>query len=91
MAAIAATTSGRRSYGWVRRPVRSALVCCSAVRSRAPPPVYYEPQPAYDAAEAYCIQRFKSYDPASGTISATTAYGIRVRNNVTVARRHSTR
>lgn len=29
----------------------------------------YEPAPAYgpDDAEAYCMQRFRSYDPASGT------------------------
>lgn len=38
-----------------------------------PPPVYYEPAPIYRApvvggdAVAYCMQRFKSYDPASGT------------------------
>ncbi|MGA7488380.1 MAG: BA14K family protein [Xanthobacteraceae bacterium] len=38
----------------------------------APPPVYYAPPaPAYGPpvadAEAYCMQRFKSYDPATGT------------------------
>jgi hypothetical protein len=33
------------------------------------PPAYaYEPGPGYpDDAEAYCEQRFRSYDPASGT------------------------
>ncbi len=37
-----------------------------------PPPVYYgPPAPAYGPpvadAEAYCMQRFRSYDPATGT------------------------
>jgi hypothetical protein len=34
----------------------------------APPPVYAAPGPGYgDDATAYCMQRFRSYDPRSGT------------------------
>lgn len=32
-----------------------------------PPPVYVAPYPGGDGAVAYCMERFKSYDPASGT------------------------
>ena len=31
------------------------------------PVASYEPQPVVDSAVAYCMRRFRSYDPASGT------------------------
>lgn len=35
----------------------------------APPPTYYAPAPAYGGGDAvaYCMQRYRSYDPRSGT------------------------
>ena len=52
----------------------------------APPPAYYYPPPYYygppagyyggppDDAVAYCMQRFKSYDPGSGTYLGYDGY-----------------
>jgi hypothetical protein len=59
---------GRRGgYGWGPAAGAFGAGVLLGGALAAPPPVYYEPQPAYDADEAYCVQRFKSYDPASGT------------------------
>ncbi len=58
---------GRRSYGWGPAAGAFGAGVLLGGALAAPPPVYYQPQPAYDETEAYCIQRFKSYDPASGT------------------------
>ncbi|MBN9051709.1 MAG: BA14K family protein [Rhizobiales bacterium] len=38
----------------------------------APPPAYYGPPPGDDV--AYCMNRFKSYDPASGTYLGYDGY-----------------
>ncbi len=41
----------------------------------APPPGYYAPAPVYGGdAVAYCMQRFRSYDPASGTYLGYDGY-----------------
>jgi hypothetical protein len=39
-------------------------------------PVYYEAEPGYVGGDAtgYCMQRFKSYDPASGTYLGYDGY-----------------
>jgi hypothetical protein len=42
-----------------------ALIGGAIASQAAPAPVYGSPVP--DDATAYCLQRFKSYDPASGT------------------------
>ena len=40
-----------------------------------PGPVYYEAAPSYGGdATGYCMQRFKSYDPASGTYLGYDGY-----------------
>jgi hypothetical protein len=38
------------------------------------PPVYYVPPPLYDPAVAYCMRRFRSYDPYSGTYLGYDGY-----------------
>ena len=42
----------------------------------APGPVYYDAGPSYYGGDAtgYCMQRFKSYDPASGTYLGYDGY-----------------
>jgi hypothetical protein len=40
----------------------------------APPPVVYAPAPVYGDPVAYCMRRFKSYDPASGTYLGYDGY-----------------
>lgn len=42
----------------------------------APGPVYYDAGPGYYGGDAtgYCMQRFKSYDPASGTYLGYDGY-----------------
>ncbi|MCZ7642652.1 MAG: BA14K family protein [Pseudorhodoplanes sp.] len=37
------------------------------VYAAPPPPVYVAPGPAYDDAVAYCMRRFRSYNPHTGT------------------------
>jgi hypothetical protein len=39
-----------------------------------PPPVVYAPAPVYGDPVAYCMRRFKSYDPASGTYLGYDGY-----------------
>jgi hypothetical protein len=39
-----------------------------------PPPVVYAPAPVYGDPIAYCMQRFRSYDPASGTYLGYDGY-----------------
>lgn len=39
-----------------------------------PAPVYAAPPPGYDEDEAYCMRRFKSYDPESGTYLGFDGY-----------------
>src|SRR6478736_477344 len=58
---------GRHGYGWGGAALGFGTGLLLGGALAAPPPVYYGPQPAYDDAVAYCIQRFRSYDPASGT------------------------
>ena len=40
----------------------------------APPPVAYGPPPGGGDAIAYCMQRFRSYDPGSGTYLGNDGY-----------------
>ncbi|MBZ0138917.1 MAG: BA14K family protein [Pseudorhodoplanes sp.] len=37
------------------------------VYAAPPPPVYVAPAPVYDDAVAYCMRRFRSYNPHTGT------------------------
>ena len=46
-----------------------------------PPQAYAAPGYGGDAV-AYCMRRYRSYDPRTGTFSATTATAIRVRNRM---------
>jgi hypothetical protein len=39
-----------------------------------PPPVVYAPAPVYGDPVAYCMRRFRSYDPASGTYLGYDGY-----------------
>jgi hypothetical protein len=55
------------SYGWGPAAGAFGAGVLLGGALAAPPPVYYEPQPAYDDTVAYCMERFKSYDPRSGT------------------------
>lgn len=40
----------------------------------APPPVVYAPAPVYDDPVAYCMRRYRSYDPVSGTYLGYDGY-----------------
>jgi hypothetical protein len=72
----AATPVRWRGGAWVAGGVAAGLLLGGALAARpyyygygpyyAAPPAYYGP-PVYDDAVAYCMRRFKSYDPASGT------------------------
>jgi hypothetical protein len=60
----------RRSHGWgpaLGGFAAGAIIGGALAAQAAPPPYYAAPAPAYDDDVAYCMQRFKSYDPASGT------------------------
>jgi hypothetical protein len=76
-AALAATPASARPWrhhhhGWwgPAAGFAAGAIIGGALAARpyyyAPAPVYVEPYPADDEI-AYCSQRFKSYDPASGT------------------------
>ena len=59
----------RRGYGaapLIGGLAAGALIGGAIASQAAPAPGYYAAQPDDDAV-AYCAQRFKSYDPASGT------------------------
>ena len=59
----------RRGYGaapLIGGLAAGALIGGAIASQAAPAPGYYAAPPADDAI-AYCMQRFKSYDPASGT------------------------
>ena len=43
------------------------LAAGAALAASAPPPAYYYDEPDSGDAVSYCMQRFRSYDPASGT------------------------
>lgn len=63
--------------GGVGIGIASGLLLGGALAAGAAQPYYggpgyyygprYAPAPVYDDSEAYCMQRYKSYDPASGT------------------------
>lgn len=59
----------RRGYGWGPGAgfAAGAILGGALAAQAAAPRYYYEPAPAYDDTVAYCMQRFKSYDPRSGT------------------------
>lgn len=61
---------GHRGYGWgpaLGGFAAGAIIGGALAAQAAPAPYYAAPAPAYDDDVAYCMQRFKSYDPASGT------------------------
>src|SRR6478736_1837984 len=69
----------RRSYGWgpALGGLAAGAIIGGALAAQAAPPPYYYGGPVYESAPvyepsgpedvAYCMQQFKSYDPASGT------------------------
>ena len=66
---------GHRGGGWGGAGVGFAAGALLGSALAAPRYGYaYAPGPAYDDATAYCLQRFKSYDPASGTYLGYDGY-----------------